>query len=71
MFQEALHGMYSLLLTESAQDHILYLGEYQPSRRANSMHHLSCYLPGVLILGAEEGISDTAEQDRLTAYRLM
>lgn len=71
MYQEAIHGMYSLLLTESAQDHILYLGEHLASKRANVMHHLSCFLPGVLILGAEEGISDTPEQDRLTAYRLM
>ena len=71
MYQEAIHGMYSLLLTESIQDHILYLREYHASRRTNTMNHLSCFLPGVLILGAEEGISDTPEQDRLTAYRLM
>ena len=34
------------------------------------MHHLTCYLPAVLMLGAEEGISRNPERDRQTAYQL-
>lgn len=66
MYQDAVEGIHSLLLKESPNDHIRYVTH----KGGREMHHLTCYLPGVLMLGVAEGISRDPERDRQTAYQL-
>ena len=71
MYRKAVDGLHCRLLSESLSDHLLYVTELQGGKQHFAMHHLACFLPGMLVLGAEEGATENAKRDRETAYRLM
>ena len=66
----SLQGLYSLLLTQSGRDGLYVVPDYHGSRQRN-MHHLACFLPGMLMLGAASGACPDQQHDRETAFKLM
>ena len=56
------------LIKYSMNDRIPYLGDYNTRRSTNIMHHLACFFPGVLTLGASENICGTKNRDLKIAY---
>lgn len=66
----SLEGLYSLLLTRSKRDRLLVVTDYHYGQQRN-MHHLACFLPGMLFLGATNHACSNEQRDRETAYKLM
>lgn len=52
-------------------DRIPYLSDYNTRRSTNIMHHLACFFPGLLTLGASENICGTKNRDLKIAYQLV
>ena len=71
MYRKAVDGLHRRLLSESLSDRLLYVTELQGGKRHFAMHHLACFLPGMLVLGTEEVATENAKRDQETAYRLM
>ncbi|TMW63372.1 hypothetical protein Poli38472_002313 [Pythium oligandrum] len=75
LYFDAVDGMEELLLHESV-DGQLYIAEYDilQSRPKHHMHHLACFVPGMLALGAHRIRSSDPDRSRrhmLLAKRLM
>ena len=66
----SLEGLYALLLTQSGRDGLSVVTDYHGSRQRN-MHHLACFLPGMLMLGVANDACPNQQRDRETAFKLM
>lgn len=66
----SLEGLYALLLTRSGRDGLSVVTDYHGSRQRN-MHHLACFLPGMLMLGVANDACPNQQRDRETAFKLM
>ena len=71
MYRKAFDGLHHRLLSESLSDRLLYVTELQGGKQHFAMHHLACFLPGMLVRGTEAGATENAKRDQETAYRLM
>lgn len=58
-------GTEEMLVKESCCDKIPFIND-----SASSMHHLTCFFPGLLALAAENDACGTAERDLKRAYQL-
>ena len=71
LYCDALKGAKKHLFVFSQNDKMPYVGDFNTRRRTNIMHHLVCFLPGLLALGAEENICGTAERDWKIAHQIV
>lgn len=66
----SLEGLHALLVTQSARDGLSVVTDYHLSHQRN-MHHLACFLPGMLMLGVANDACSNKQRDRELAFKLM
>lgn len=71
LYCDALKGAEKYLFVHSENDRIPYVGDYNSRRSHNIMHHLSCFLPGLLTLGVKENACESTDDDLTMAYKIM
>ena len=75
-YDAAVQGIHKRLINRSAPNRLAYLADFNGTHAATTMHHLSCFVPGMLALGAMSALpgsegADTAARDLETAAELM
>lgn len=75
-YDKAVDGIHKRLLHESPKQGLSYLADYNGTHPHTSMHHLACFIPGMLALGAATATKGTpgrarAPRDLSTAQALM
>ena len=72
MYNRAIDGMHQLLLGISKKDGYWFVGEKRGTRLVKNMQHLTCFVPGMLALGAwHEKDEERKKRDLTTARALM
>ena len=66
----SLEGLHSLLSQRTATDNLVVITDWATTHRSR-MHHLHCFLPGTLILGASHTACTENEQERKLAMQVM
>lgn len=65
LYDNAVDGMMEQLLARSRFDDYLFVGERRGSRLIKSMQHLTCFVGGMLALGAHQRAQPDATRARL------
>jgi len=75
-YDAAVEGIRKRLVTWSMPSGLAYLADFNGTHAATTMHHLTCFVPGMLALGAVTAVpgsvgAERAEQDMQLAAELM
>ena len=68
LYDEAIDGIHATLLKRSSPSRSLYVAQHVGGKLLKQFEHLSCFLPAILVLGAD---GSTAQRDLQTAMELV